>query len=44
MRFLVRSFQAIVLMIGIGVLHYALPQNDVVRINDTYEKRIDFGR
>ena len=31
-------------MIGIGVLHYTLPQNDVVRINDTYEKRIDFGR
>lgn len=44
MRFLVRSFQAILVMIGIGVLHYTLPQNDVVRINDTYEKRIDFGR
>lgn len=23
--------------------HYTLPQNDVVRITDTYEKRIDFG-
>ena len=44
MRFLVRSFQAILVMIGIWVLHYTLPQNDVVRINDTYEKRIDFGR
>ena len=44
MRFLVRIFQAILVMIGIGVLHYTLPQNDVVRINDTYEKRIDFGR
>ena len=44
MRFLVRSFQAILVMICIGVLHYSLPQNDVVRINHTYEKRIDFGR
>ncbi|MGB0832097.1 MAG: DUF1523 family protein, partial [Paracoccaceae bacterium] len=39
MRFLVRIFQAILVIIGIGVLHYTLPQNDVVRINDTYEKR-----
>lgn len=23
--------------------HYTLPQNDVVRVTDTYEKRIDFG-
>lgn len=23
--------------------HYTLPQNDVARITDTYEKRIDFG-
>ena len=23
--------------------HYTLPQNDIVRIADTYEKRIDFG-
>ena len=44
MRFLIRSFQAILVMMVIGVLHYALPQNDIVRINDTYEKRIDFGR
>ena len=43
MRFLVRIFQAILVIIGIGVLHYTLPQNDVVRINDTYEKRIDFA-
>ena len=26
-----------------AVLHYTLPQNDVVRITDTYEKRIDPG-
>ncbi|PSL18669.1 DUF1523 family protein [Shimia abyssi] len=23
--------------------HYTLPQNDIVRVADTYEKRIDFG-
>ena len=23
--------------------HYTLPQKDIVRITDTYEKRIDFG-
>lgn len=26
-----------------AVFHYTLPQTDVVRISDTYEKRIDFG-
>jgi len=26
-----------------GFLHYTLPQHDVVRITDTYEKRVDFG-
>lgn len=25
------------------VLHYTLPQHDIVRISDTYEKRVDFG-
>ena len=44
MRFMIRSLQAILVMMVIVVLHYALPQNDIVRINDTYEKRIDFGR
>ena len=24
-------------------LHYTLPQHDIVRITDTYEKRVDFG-
>ncbi|SFD68282.1 DUF1523 family protein [Roseivivax sediminis] len=32
-------FWAVVL----GFLHYTLPQNDVARITDTYEKRVDFG-
>jgi hypothetical protein len=26
-----------------GFLHYTLPQTDIVRITDTYEKRVDFG-
>lgn len=26
-----------------AVLHYTLPQHDIVRITDTYEKRIDWG-
>jgi len=26
-----------------AVFHYTLPQKDIVRIADTYEKRIDFG-
>lgn len=26
-----------------AVFHYTLPQNDIVRVTDTYEKRIDFG-
>ena len=27
----------------VTVLHYTLPQHDIVRISDTYEKRVDFG-
>jgi hypothetical protein len=27
----------------VAVFHYTLPQRDIVRISDTYEKRIDFG-
>ena len=26
-----------------AIFHYTLPQKDIVRITDTYEKRIDFG-
>ncbi len=26
-----------------AVFHYTLPQKDIVRVTDTYEKRIDFG-
>lgn len=37
------GFRAIVLLLAAGFLHYTLPQTDIVRITDTYEKRIDFG-
>ena len=30
-------------MFGAAFFHYTLPQKDIVRITDTYEKRIDFG-
>lgn len=33
-----------ILILGIATFaHYTLPQHDVVRIADTYEKRVDFG-
>lgn len=40
------KWSAIVLFwaVALAVLHYTLPQNDVVRVTDTYEKREDFGR
>tara|TARA_R110002124_G_scaffold11974_6_gene56854 strand:+ start:23212 stop:23853 length:642 start_codon:yes stop_codon:yes gene_type:complete len=37
------AFWGIVALIVIAFLHYTLPQRDIVRISDTYEKRIDFG-
>jgi hypothetical protein len=27
----------------LGFLHYTVPQHDIARITDTYEKRVDFG-
>lgn len=36
-------FWGIFWLIVAGILHYTLPQHDIVRISDTYEKRIDFG-
>ncbi len=37
-------FILLVAIIGLGTVHYTLPQWDVVRITDTYEKRVDFGQ
>lgn len=43
MRYVKWSFWAIVTISVFAFLHYTLPQHDIVRITDTYEKRIDFG-
>lgn len=44
MRYVKWGFWVVAAVLILGVLHYSLPQHDVVRITDTYEKRIDFGR
>ena len=36
-------FKCFFWLIIAGFLHYTLPQHDIVRISDTYEKRVDFG-
>ncbi|SLN56309.1 hypothetical protein PEL8287_03023 [Roseovarius litorisediminis] len=36
-------FRVLVWVVVAGFLHYTLPQHDVARITDTYEKRVDFG-
>ncbi len=36
-------FWSLFWLIIAGFLHYTLPQHDIVRISDTYEKRVDFG-
>lgn len=37
------GFWAVFWLLVAAFFHYTLPQHDVVRITDTYEKRIDFG-
>ena len=36
-------FRLILITLLAAVLHYNLPQRDIVRITDTYEKRVDPG-
>jgi hypothetical protein len=36
-------FWGIFWIIVAAFLHYTLPQHDIVRITDTYEKRVDYG-
>ena len=36
-------FWVIVWLFVAAFFHYTLPQHDVARVTDTYEKRIDFG-
>ena len=37
------AFWIAVWVIVAAFFHYTLPQHDIVRVTDTYEKRIDFG-
>ena len=37
------TFRITLLTLVAAFLHYTLPQTDIVRITDTYEKRVDFG-
>ncbi len=43
MGFIKWLFWAIVWGLVAAFFHYTLPQTDIVRVTDTYEKRIDFG-
>jgi len=43
MRYVKWTIRILVLVLVFGFFHYTLPQHDIVRIADTYEKRIDFG-
>ena len=37
------AIRLVLVLLVLGFLHYTLPQHDIVRITNTYEKRIDFG-
>jgi hypothetical protein len=37
------AIRFVLALLVLGFLHYTLPQHDIVRITNTYEKRIDFG-
>ncbi len=44
MRYLARFFPHVVILAILATfLHYTLPQKDIARIIDAYERRIDFG-
>ena len=43
MRYLKWILRVILLMLIFAFLHYTLPQHDIVRVTNTYEKRIDLG-
>jgi len=42
MTYLRWGFKLLMLLLVGGLLHYVLPQHDVVRIVDAYERRVDF--
>ena len=43
MVYLKWAFWIVVWVLIAAFFHYTLPQHDIARITDTYEKRIDFG-
>lgn len=43
MVYLKWAFWTVFWLFVAAVFHYTLPQNDIARVTDTYEKRIDFG-
>ena len=43
MRYAKWIFWALVALLVVAVLHYTLPQRDIVRVVSTYEERQDFG-
>lgn len=43
MGYIKAAFWIIIWAVVAGFLHYVLPQHDVVRITDTYEKRVNVG-
>ncbi len=43
MRYVKWTLIVLAVTLVAGFLHYTLPQNDIVRIADTYEKRVDPG-
>ncbi|WP_375173839.1 DUF1523 family protein [Pseudooceanicola sp.] len=43
MQYIKWTFWGIVTLVLVAFFHYTLPQRDIVRIADTYEKRVDFG-
>ncbi|MFW2589682.1 DUF1523 family protein [Sagittula sp. SSi028] len=43
MRYVKWVFVALFWLLVAAVLHYTLPQHDIARITDTYEKRVDPG-
>jgi len=43
MAYIKWGFWGLFWLLMLAFLHYTLPQHDIVRISDTYEKRVDFG-
>ncbi|WP_163848520.1 DUF1523 family protein [Pseudooceanicola aestuarii] len=43
MRFVKWVFWAVIWLFIAAFFHYTLPQHDIARVTDTFEKRVDFG-